>query len=1034
MRFSRSWLLSAVALFVVAAPAAAQTTNGTLSGHVADQQGLALPGVTISASSPNLQGVRTTVTSVNGDYAVPGLPSGPYTVSFDLSGFERVEKHVTLAPTQTLPVDAQMGVASVNETVNVVARKVDTLMQTSQVATNFTQEFIQTLPTNRDLTSSLLIAPAVHPTGPGGNFSIGGAMSFESRYLINGVDANETIRGQANNLYIEDAIQETTVATAGISAEYGRFTGGVINVITKSGGNLFSGSFRDSLANDNWRALTSLPAGTPIPGDRTQTVPTATVAADSSYPGDTKFDHVVPTYEYTFGGPVFKDHLWFFTAGRLQNQIANRQTFVTNIPYTLTNDQKRYEANVTYSANANHRFYGAYTNIQLSQINGSQQNIMDLSSLYTAKNPQDLITVNYNGVLSNKLYVEGRVTSRHWTSEGAGSPYTDLVNGTLLIDRSKGGTAFRYWTSTFCGTCEPEKRDSQDLFLKGSYFKPTTAGGSHNMQFGYDTFNDKRRSDNYQSGSNYRISGTSTIIRGTDIFPQFLNSNTVLQYNPLPTPSLGTNFRIHSLFYNDAWRANGHLTLNLGVRWDKNHGENSLGVVTTNDSALSPRVGLIYDPAGDGRWTLTASVAKYVAAVANTIADASSNAGNTAAYAWAYSGPQINANANAATLITSPAAIQQVFDWCKADARGMCTSAPLAGASVPGVSVTIPNGLSSPNALEYAGGVGRQINGRLAARADFTYRDFRDFYSQRIDRTTGIVVDSVGNKADKSVIENTNDLKRRYSGLTLSVTYRMTGRTDVGGNYTLSRLWGNFEGENANTGPGGVVGVPVSGVHPGVLEHSDGRSVGRSAPPHRDVAQLRRAEGRWTDAERAREYRQRCAVWRGRTGQRRAFRDESRLRDATGSVRHRKLLLHGPGCVQDGGLEPDRPVRDLQPHGQVLRQPPRRSVHPGDPAEHVRYVPAVRLRRRLRVPQWRQRFTGHHRSGCAHELDHRIPRTLQPVDDGSRRGRELELRSELRNGDQPDGLYVAANLQDDVRSAILEGTGRAGRGGPAGRA
>ncbi len=293
---------------------------------------------------------------------------------------------------------------------------------------------------------------------------------------------------------------------------------------------MFSGSFRDSLNNDNWRAFTSLPAGTPVPGDRTQTVPTPALPAGASYPGDSKFDHVVPTYEYTFGGPVLKDHLWFFTAGRLQDQIANRQTFVTNIPYTLTNDQKRYEVNATYSPTANHRFYGAYTNLQLDQLNGSQQNIMDLGSLYNASNPQDLLTFNYNGVLSDKLYVEGRVTGRHWTSSGAGSPSTDLMNGTLLVDRGKGGT-FRYWTSTFCGVCEPEKRDNDDLFLKGSYFQSTKDGGSHNTQFGYDTFNDKRRSDNYQSGSNYRILGTSTVIRGTDIYPQFLQQ----QHDPAST-------------------------------------------------------------------------------------------------------------------------------------------------------------------------------------------------------------------------------------------------------------------------------------------------------------------------------------------------------------------------------------------------------------------------------------------------------------------------------------------------------------------
>src|SRR5256885_14572999 len=103
MRFVRTWLLAAVALFAVAALASAQSTDGTISGHVADSQGLALPGVTVNASSPNLQGVRTVVTSENGDYVFTLLPPGPYKVTFELTGFQRHERNVTLAPTQTLP-------------------------------------------------------------------------------------------------------------------------------------------------------------------------------------------------------------------------------------------------------------------------------------------------------------------------------------------------------------------------------------------------------------------------------------------------------------------------------------------------------------------------------------------------------------------------------------------------------------------------------------------------------------------------------------------------------------------------------------------------------------------------------------------------------------------------------------------------------------------------------------------------------------------------------------------------------------------
>src|SRR5580765_1338466 len=274
MRFVRTWLLAAVALFAVAALASAQTTSGTISGHVADSQGLALPGVTVNAASPNLQGVRSVVTSENGDFVLSLLPSGIYTLSFELSGFETVTKTAMLTPTQMLPIDATLGPAAISETVNVVGRSADVLTQTSQVATNFKQDLISALPTNRDINATLLLAPAVHPSGPFGAYSIAGAATFESLFMVNGVTVNENIRGQANNLYIEDAIQETTVATAGISAEFGRFSGGVVNVITKSGGNTFSGSFRDSMANDNWRSYTLLPAGALLPNNRTRTIPT----------------------------------------------------------------------------------------------------------------------------------------------------------------------------------------------------------------------------------------------------------------------------------------------------------------------------------------------------------------------------------------------------------------------------------------------------------------------------------------------------------------------------------------------------------------------------------------------------------------------------------------------------------------------------------------------------------------------------------------------------------------------------------------
>src|SRR5215470_16449705 len=159
MRLVRTWLLLAVALLAFAGVATAQTTNGTISGHVSDAQGLALPGVTVNASSPNLQGVRTVVTSENGDYVLSLLPPGIYTISFELSGFQTSSKAVSLAPTQNLPLNMELGPAAITETVNVVGRAADVLTQTTTIATNFPQDLVSTLPTTRDLNAILLMAP-----------------------------------------------------------------------------------------------------------------------------------------------------------------------------------------------------------------------------------------------------------------------------------------------------------------------------------------------------------------------------------------------------------------------------------------------------------------------------------------------------------------------------------------------------------------------------------------------------------------------------------------------------------------------------------------------------------------------------------------------------------------------------------------------------------------------------------------------------------------------------------------------------------
>ena len=133
-------LMAMASALALAASAAAQTTTGTISGRVLDLQGAALPGATVTAKSPNLQGSREAVTSANGDYILTGLPSGPYTISVELSGFQSHTRSVVLAPTQVLPLEVTLDPAKLTEEVTVVGSSADTLTKTAQIATNFSQE------------------------------------------------------------------------------------------------------------------------------------------------------------------------------------------------------------------------------------------------------------------------------------------------------------------------------------------------------------------------------------------------------------------------------------------------------------------------------------------------------------------------------------------------------------------------------------------------------------------------------------------------------------------------------------------------------------------------------------------------------------------------------------------------------------------------------------------------------------------------------------------------------------------------------
>lgn len=763
--------LSLVALTGV--PALAQTPTGTLTGRVMAEDGSPLPGVTVTVTSPNLQGSRVAVTSENGDYNLRALPPGQYTVRFELAGLASVEERVQVPLGQTATQDAQLTLEEISEEIVVTGER-ESISSTSQAAVTYSQSFVESLPVSRTITEATLLSPAAGATGPAGNVSISGNMSFENLYLVNGVVITDNIRSTPFALFIEDAIEETTVTSGGVSAEYGRFGGGVINTITKSGGNEFHGSLRTSLDNQSWEGETPLT--------------------------EERDDTTNATYEGTLGGRILRDRLWFFLAARDRDEEALEQTQVTNIPYDAGNKETRLEGKLTFSPTPSHRLVGTYLDIDEDDLGNTFSDVLDVASVNDRKLPQELTAFHYSGVLTANFSVEAQYSERQFLFQDSGSKFTDRILGTLFVDADS-----RRWHSpTFCGVCRDEERSNENLLLKASYFLSTPSLGSHDIVVGYDTFEDIRAADNHQSGSDFRIVDLETIVQGSGagavLFPNFIPGTTFVQWNPIFETTRGTAFKTNSLFINDSWRVGNHLSLNLGVRYDENDGEDASRNKVIDDSAVSPRIGAVYDIRGDGDMQVYASVGRFVNAVANSQAGAGSAAGSPANITWFYGGPEINAPGG--PLIPADDALQMLWDWF--DARGGTDNlGDVRSISIPGGSTVIGDDMSSPHTDEYSLGFSKLLQGtRGMVRADYVHREGGDFYIDRRNLGTGRATLPSGDVVDRSVIGNEDDrLERVYDGLHTQARYRLTDRFELGGVWAWSHTRGTWDGETQNSGP-----------------------------------------------------------------------------------------------------------------------------------------------------------------------------------------------------------------------------------------
>jgi hypothetical protein len=776
-------------LFLTASLGLAQgLPSGSIGGSVTSAaDGQPLPGVTVTLRSPALQGSRQTVTTLAGHYVAPNLPPGEYTIEMRLDGFDTVTRNgVRLGTSQRQDIDVAMSVTAVAANVRVTA-ETEQVSMTTQSATTLTSAVVDRLPVSRTIESVVLLAPGVNSNGGARAITISGGESFDNSFNINGIQTQDNWRGTAEPLYIEDAVAEITTLTSGISAEYGRFSGGAVNVLTKSGGNAFSGSFRATLANDAWSARS--PAGEEPAQD------------------------VTPFYEATLGGPVWKDRVWLFGAGRSFDATKTDRTAApTNIDFPVNRKEKRFELKLTASPVQSQTLMVSLLKLARDELGTYYTGwpILDLDSRYDQQTSESLFLANYTGTLASWLFGEASYGRRRFTREGFGSQYTDLVKGTLIGDQV---TPRLFNSPLECAVCPDaaDRRSSDQGVLKATAFVSTPSMGSHTVVGGGEFFKGAWAWNEYQTGSGYGVYGTDVLYEGGQLYPVF-GQGTYIYFMPLIAPTAPDDAKTWAAYLNDTWRVSNRLTFNLGLRWDKNDVHDPTGALQSTAGTLSPRIGVSWDPIGNGLLHVTAFWGRYVSTVNQWVMGYGYAPGLPAYFQYYYGGAEINVDP-ALPRISAADALQQVFQWFGISAPGQFPRAGIDPAWVfyPGVSYRMRGDLKPPKSDELTLGVNGALWNWGSFRVDAVYRSYSDFYAYQCDQSTGTVEDPSGNVWDLTYLTSLNGpFERRYAALKTSFEARPARTLSVSGSWTWSRTRGNVSTENTTQGafPSDVLTYP----------------------------------------------------------------------------------------------------------------------------------------------------------------------------------------------------------------------------------
>ncbi len=577
-------------------PAFAQqnVTSATLTGRVTDSNEAAIAGAVVTVTNVGTNLSWTTASGTDGEFRFSFLPAGDYRLRITQAGFADTEERFTLSVGQTLHVPLNLSLANVTGTVNITSDVPLVETARTQVSETITPREIGSLPLNgRNYLDLALLVPAVSRTNTGSNqrfaetsavpgtgISIAGQRNLSNSFIIDGLSANDDAAGLAGTFYSQEVIREFQVVTSGGIAEFGRTSGGVVNIVTQSGDNTFRGKLYGFFRNQRLDARNPL-ASAKDPLTQAQ-------------------------YGGSLGGPVIRNRTFFFT--NFEQTRRNDVSIVTVTPANVAAINNRLDATgyrgerlrtgavpggydvtnlfarVDHRLNASNMLTARYSLYDISSINSrTVGGLNDVSRGTNLDTLDQTVAANLVTTLSPKAINEARF---QWTRSRLRAPVNDEVGPAVNIS----GVA-SFGTATF----SPLARATD---LIEAVDNVSVERGTHSLKAGLDFL--YNRVDIFFPGAFqgvYTFSSLSNFLAGRYVtFQQAFGTPSQFQ----PNPNVG-------LFVQDEWRPRRDLTVNAGLRYDVQWLPAPIAADTNN---VAPRIGLAYAP-GNRKTVLRASFGIY---------------------------------------------------------------------------------------------------------------------------------------------------------------------------------------------------------------------------------------------------------------------------------------------------------------------------------------------------------------------------------------------------------------------------------------